>query len=137
MSSSVIRWVLVYDVNLEDVSMNMKVVTAKAASEKGGGEMSRERTTSVARSADAVETAIAALEKEFVAADDAEITQLADALAKEEKDVVSESVPAGTPELKDEGDQNAKANANWPLTDAEREKVAGRLVKLAKQLLRA
>jgi hypothetical protein len=118
-------------------AINEDEEAAKAASEQGGVSMSRERMTGAARNADGVEQAISALEKAFTAVDDAEITQEADALAKAEKDVVSESVPAGTPELKDEGDQNAKANANWPLTDAEREKVAGRLVKLAKQLLKA
>ncbi len=38
-------------------------------------------------------------------------------------------------ELKDEGDQNARANANWPLTEQERMTVASKLVKFAKMLL--
>ena len=65
---------------------------------------------------------------------DAALAAQADAIAKEEKATVSQSATTGV-ELKDNGDQNAKANANWPLTDAEREKVASTLIKLADALL--
>jgi hypothetical protein len=44
------------------------------------------------------------------------------------------SNPQGA-ELKDVGDQNAKANANWSLSEEERTKVALKLVKLANALL--
>lgn len=96
--------------------------------------MSRIRMTSENRAGN-VKEAFDAFEKAVTAAGDAELESWADELAKEEKEVVSESVPAGPVELKDEGDQNAKANADWPLTAAERQKAARRLVKLAKQLL--
>ena len=85
--------------------------------------------------ADALESALVALEKSLTAADDKELTSLADKLSKEEKKTVNESAPAGKAQLKDVGDQNAKANANWKLSDAERTKVARRLVKLANALL--
>jgi len=97
--------------------------------------MSRERMTSESRRVKAIEGAIMALERAVTAADDAELESWADELAKEEKDVVSQSVPAGKVELKDEGDQNARANANWPLTEEERMNVASRLVQLAKKLV--
>ena len=103
--------------------------------------MSRERITSKDMQADDLEAALATLEKSMTAtdkvtaADDKEITSLADKLSKEEKKVVNESAPAGKAELKDVGDQNAKANANWKLTESERTKVARRLVKLATVLL--
>lgn len=65
---------------------------------------------------------------------DAELKAKADAITKEEHKQVTESLTTGyTP--KDEGDQNAKANANWPLTEAEREHVASQLIKLAETLV--
>ena len=107
---------------------------AMAAERQGGENMSRVRMTSGDRMM-RIEAAVSALEKHLTASDDAELVSLADEIAKDEKEVVSESVPAGKPELKDVGDQNAKANANWPLTALEKENVASKLVKLAKQLL--
>jgi hypothetical protein len=97
--------------------------------------MSRERMTGKAVQADELEAALAVLEKSFTAVDEKEVVQHADEIAKDEKKTVNESRPAGPAELKDAGDQNAKANANWKLTDAERNKVAARLVRLAKRLL--
>ena len=99
--------------------------------------MSRERITSKDVKADELEAAIAVLERSFTAVDDAELVKKTNETAKEEKKTVNESRPAGAAELKDVGDQNAKANANWKLTDAERTKVARRLVKLANALLEA
>jgi len=96
--------------------------------------MSRERMTERAGGLDA---AVAALEKAVLAVDDAGLESAADVAAKAEKETVSESVPAGPVELKDVGDQNAKANANWPLTAAEKQRVAAKLVGLAKELLKA
>jgi hypothetical protein len=90
-----------------------------------------------ARRADMVEAAVVALEKAVNAVDDAGLEQEADRLTKEEHVMVNQSVPAGPVSVKDEGDQNARANANWPLSEAEREHVAARLVKLAKELLKA
>lgn len=97
--------------------------------------MSRNRMTSEKLQADTIEAAITALEKSMVAAgevDDAKIEGLADSVAKEEKKTVSENVESVP---KDQGDQNAKANANWKLTEAQRTTVAKRLVTLAKELL--
>ena len=93
----------------------------------------RDRMTGKVRESADVLAKIQALEKQLFAADDAEITQEAEEIAKKEKEIVQKSSP--TAELKDYGDQNAKANKNWPLTDAERETVASELVKLAKTLL--
>lgn len=98
--------------------------------------MSRERLTGQAiKAADALEAQVAALEQSVVAVDDAQLPADAAAAAKEEKTVVSESVPAGKPELKDNGDQNAKANKNWPVSEADKQKVAAKLILLAKELL--
>lgn len=58
----------------------------------------------------------------------------ADSVAKEEKEVVKQSLTTDV-EVKDQGDQNAKANANWKLTDAEREKVASQLLDIAHSLI--
>lgn len=95
--------------------------------------MSRERTTSKEQELKEIEASVATLEKSIVAFDDAALDKAADEAAKKEKETVSKSTPGV--ELKDDGDQNAKANKNWPLTEAERTKVATRLVKLARQLL--
>ena len=95
--------------------------------------MSRERMTSRTRESAEILAEIQAIEKQLIAADDAELTKEADEIAKKEKEIVQKSAP--TAELKDNGDQNAKANKNWPLTEAEREKVASALVKLANELL--
>ena len=97
--------------------------------------MSRERITSKDVKADELEAALAILEKSMVATDDADLVKKTDEIAKEEKKTVNESRPAGPAELKDVGDQNAKANANWKLTDADKKKVASRLVALAKTIL--
>jgi hypothetical protein len=78
--------------------------------------------------------ALSVLRKALTAADDAELTQWADELAKQEKEVVQKNVPEAV--LKDVGDQNAKANANWPLTEEEKMTVASTLVKLAKELVK-
>jgi len=89
----------------------------------------------VAKEAEAVKSDDAATIGKPGSADvDAGLAAQADAITKDEHKQVTQSLTTGwTP--KDEGDQNAKANANWPLTDAEREMVAARLVKLAKTLL--
>lgn len=93
----------------------------------------RERMTSKVRESADVLARIQALEQQILAADDASITQEAEGIAKKEKEIVQTS--AAGAELKDYGDQNARANKNWPLTAQEREQVATTLVKLAKTLL--
>lgn len=95
--------------------------------------MSRDRITGKTREAAEVLAEIEALEKSMTAADDADLTSLADDIAKEEREVATQR-DVGV-ELKDEGDQNARANANWPLTEQERMTVASKLVKFAKMLL--
>ena len=95
--------------------------------------MSRDRMTGRNREAAEVLAEIETLEKSLMAADDADLTSWADDIAKEEKEVVSQR-DVGV-ELKDEGDQNARANANWPLSEQERMSVASKLVKFAKMLL--
>lgn len=92
----------------------------------------RDRLTGRSREAAQILAEIESLEKSLTAFDDSELSAKADEIAKEEKKVVSN--PQGA-ELKDVGDQNAKANANWPLSEEERTKVALRLVKLANALL--
>ena len=88
----------------------------------------------VAQEADAVESDDAATIGESGTDVDSGLAADADAITKDEHSQVTQSLTTGwTP--KDNGDQNAKANANWPITDAEREMVAARLIKLAKTLL--
>jgi len=67
--------------------------------------------------------------------DDAGLVKEADAIAKEDKTVVNESAPVGKVEVKDQGDQNAKSNKNWPVSEADKVKVARKLVTLARELL--
>lgn len=95
----------------------------------------RERITSRDAEAADILKAVEVLEKSsgIQATDDASLKSQADDVAKEEKKTVNESVPAGKAEIKDNGDQNAKSNANWPVAD--KQKVASSLIKLAKQLL--
>lgn len=97
----------------------------------------RERMTS--RDAEAADLlkAVASLEKRVMASadGDAALKAQADSAAKDEKKVVNESVPAGKANLKDNGDQNAKSNANWPTSEADKKKIASKLVALAKELL--
>jgi hypothetical protein len=97
--------------------------------------MSRERITSRDAEAADILKAVEVLEKSagIQATDDASLKSEADKAATADKTTVNESVPAGKAELKDNGDQNAKANANWPVAD--KQKVAASLIALAKQLL--
>lgn len=69
---------------------------------------------------------IAQWEKKILAADDAELTTMADALAAEEK-----SVTQAPPEVS--AGQNARANDNWPMQA--RVEIAKKLTKLASALL--
>jgi len=70
-----------------------------------------------------------------VAVEDAGLASGADAAAKADMKTVNESRPAGAADLKDQGDQNAKANKNWPVPEADKVKVARKLITLAKELL--
>jgi len=74
------------------------------------------------------------LEKSIEADDDAKIDGWADDLAKEEQGIAEESTGE---KVKDEGDQNAKAEKNWPVSAAEKKIVARRLVRLANKILDA
>ena len=95
--------------------------------------MSRERITS--REAEGIFAAVAVLEKSITAAEGVDLASYAAQLAKEEKTVVNKSRPAGPAVLKDNGDQNAKANKNWPVSEADKVKVARKLVTLAQELM--
>jgi hypothetical protein len=112
----------------------MEQDTSSSVTSKEEESMSRERITSRTAKSQEVLGALAALKKALTAADDAELTQWADELAKQEKEVVQKNTPDA--ELKDVGDQNAKANANWPLSEQEKIMVASKLVKLAKELVK-
>ena len=85
-----------------------------------------------AKEADAIEKEDAATIGKADA--DADLAAQADAISKADMDAVNQSTSTDVT-LKDQGDQNAKANANWPLTEAEREKVAAQLVTLAEALV--
>ena len=99
--------------------------------------MSRERITSREADAGAMDIlgAVTVLERSIQAADEVDLVKWADEVAKAEKTTVNQSRPAGPAVLKDNGDQNAKANANWPVSEADKYKVASKLVTLAKELL--
>ena len=97
--------------------------------------MSRERITSRDAEVAGILEAVASLEKSMLATDDASLKSQADSQAKEDAKTVNESRPAGKADIKDQGDQNAKANKNWPVSDADKMKVASKLVALAKELL--
>ena len=98
--------------------------------------MSRDRMTSRDDTVVAgVLAAVEGLEKSVRAIDDAGLVSEADKAAKEDKTTVNESRPAGAADLKDQGDQNAKANKNWPVSEADKVKVAKKLVTLARELL--
>ena len=97
--------------------------------------MNRVRIASKEMDAAEILKAVEVLEKVVQAADDKSLVSEADGEAKEEKKVVNESVPAGKADLKDNGDQDAKANKNWPTSEAEKTKVAKKLVTLARQLM--
>ena len=78
------------------------------------------------------------LERMIQADADAELESEANSTAKEDMKVVQEG--PGEP-VKDQGDQNAKAENNWPtgvpqdMTASQRERLARRLVRLAKAIL--
>ena len=95
--------------------------------------MSRERITS--REANGILGAVAVLEKAIMASEDVDLAKLTNELSKAEKVTVNKSRPAGPAVLKDNGDQNAKANNNWPVSEADKVKVARKLVTLAQELM--
>ena len=98
-------------------------------------EAAKAQNDEPAQEADAIENKDKAVTGEGGTNVDADLAAKADAITKDEHAAVTQSLTTGwTP--KDEGDQNAKANANWPLTDAEREHVASQLVSLAEALVR-
>jgi hypothetical protein len=88
----------------------------------------------VSKDADAIEKADAAVTGEGGTNVDADLAAKADAITKADMAAVNQSTSTDVT-LKDVGDQNAKANANWALTDAEREMVASRLIAIAEQLV--
>lgn len=97
--------------------------------------MSRNRITSRENEASQIINAVNILEKSIKAVDENDLDNESDDIAKDDQEKVNESVPAGKADLKDEGDQNEKANDNWPVSEADKVKVASRLVSLARELL--
>lgn len=97
--------------------------------------MSRSRITSREAEASEILRAVESLERFSAVVDDSGLASEANSTAKEDMKTVNESRPAGAADLKDQGDQNAKANKNWPVSEADKVKVARKLVTLAKELL--
>jgi len=97
--------------------------------------MSRERMTSRERCASDLLRAVEVLERSVKAVDEKGLESEANKAAKDDKKTVNESRPAGPANLKDQGDQNAKSNRNWPVSEADKVKVAKRLVTLARELI--
>ena len=79
--------------------------------------------------------AVENLERLVKATDEKGLESLADKTSKEDMSTVNESVPVGKADLKDCGDQNAKANKNWALSESAKNKVAARLIALAKDIM--
>ena len=96
--------------------------------------MSRERMTRRRSARKSVMAEIAELERKITAQDDyAALLSDAEAIADEEVETVTE--PGETDVKEDIGEENARANDNWPMEAAEREGIARRLVTLAKKLV--
>jgi len=96
--------------------------------------MSRERMTHRRSAGKSVMAEIVELERQ-IAAQDVDEALLSDAeeIADEEVETVTER---GETDVEENiGDENARANDNWPMEAAEREKIARRLVVLAKKLV--
>ena len=78
------------------------------------------------------------MERSFTADEDSELESDANAQSKEDMATVSEGPGE---KVKDQGDQNAKSDDNWPtsvsqeLTAEERGRIARRLVRIAKSLI--
>jgi hypothetical protein len=96
--------------------------------------MSRERITRRRSASKSVLAEIEELEREISAQDeDAALLSDAEAIADDEVKTVTER---GETDVKEDiGDENARANDNWPMEAAEREDIARRLVTLAKKLV--
>lgn len=96
--------------------------------------MSRERMTRRRSARKSVLAEIDEIEREIFAQDeDAALLSDAEAIADEEVETVTERGEKDVSE--DIGDENARANDNWPMEAAEREDIARRLVTLAKKLV--
>jgi len=95
--------------------------------------MSRERITRRRSARKSVLAEIADVEREISAQEDAALLSDAEAIADEEVKIVTERGEEDVSE--DIGDENARANDNWPMEAAECEQIARRLVTLAKKLV--
>ena len=96
--------------------------------------MSRERITKRRTARKSVLAEIEDIEREISAQDeDAALLSDAEAIADEEVETVTERGETDVEE--DIGDENARANDNWPMEAAERESIARRLVTIAKKLV--
>lgn len=73
-----------------------------------------------------------ALKDEVVGQADEELLRETEEIGDEEADIAEEST--GIP-VDEEQDQNERAEDNWPLSASERQKIAMRLVRLAKALV--
>ena len=100
--------------------------------ERGGMVMSRERMTRRRSARKSVLAEIEDLDRELKD-EDAALLSDAQAIADEEVETVTER--GETDVFEDIGEENARANDNWPMEAAEREGIARRLVTLAKKLV--
>jgi len=94
--------------------------------------MSRERMTRRRSARKSVLAEIEDLDRELKD-EDAALLSDAQAIADEEVETVTER--GETDVFEDIGEENARANDNWPMEAAEREGIARRLVTLAKKLV--
>ena len=96
--------------------------------------MSRERMTKRREASKSVLAEIDELER-LISADAADDALLSDAeeIADDEVETVTERGETDVQE--DIGDENARANDNWPMEAAESESIARRLVSIAKKLV--
>jgi hypothetical protein len=96
--------------------------------------MSRERITKRRTAGKSVLAEIEELER-AISAEDGDAALLSDAEAIADEEVATVTERGETDVKEDIGDENARANDNWPMEAAEREGIARRLVTIAKKLV--
>lgn len=73
------------------------------------------------------------VERMIQASEDAELEKDTSEIERHDDKVISEGIEGP---IKPPGDQNKKMENNWPTTASDREKLAGKLLYIAKQLLK-
>lgn len=72
------------------------------------------------------------MERHLKAVDDAELEDWSSELTNDERDAVTEGTDMEADEIA--ANQNARSNANWPMTASEKRDIAASLLRIAKRL---